>query len=68
MQLNIRFANDSSVLSIPAVMTSIDMKARHFSVYYYLQLADTLQYIFMDIFLWIIQEQYSDEGESKGRL
>jgi len=46
-------------------MTSIDRKAWDFGEYYYLQLADTVKYIFKDIFIYIIKEQCSDQGESK---
>jgi len=47
------------------VMTSIDRKDQDFGVYYYLQLADTVKYISKDIFICIIKEQCSDQGESK---
>jgi len=47
------------------VMTSFDGKARNFQDYYYLQLADTVKYILKDIFICIIQEQCSDQEESK---
>jgi len=43
---------------------SIDRMERDFWVYYYLQLADTLKYILKDIFICIIKQQCSDEGES----
>jgi len=46
-------------------MTSSDRKERDFGVYYYLQLADTVKYILEDIFLCIIKEQCSDQGQSK---
>jgi len=47
------------------VMTSIDPKEQDFWVYYYLQLADTVKYILKDIFICIIKELCSDQGESK---
>jgi len=43
---------------------SIDRKLRDFPVYYDLQLADTVKYILRDIFICIIKEQCSDQGES----
>jgi len=47
------------------VMTSFDSNERDFGVYYYLQLADTVQYILNDIFICIIKEQCSDQWESE---
>ena len=38
------------------VKMSIDRMERYFSMYYYLQVADTLKYIFQDIFICIIKE------------
>jgi len=49
------------------VMISIDGMEQDFWVYYCLQLVDTLKYILKDIFICIIREQVSDEGESTGR-
>jgi len=47
------------------VVTSIDRKERDFVVLYYLQSADTVRYIFNNIFVGIIEEQCSDQGERK---
>jgi len=47
------------------MMTSIDRKEWDFGVYYYLPSADTVKYILKDIFICIIKEQCSDQGESK---
>ena len=47
------------------VMMSVDPKEWDFWVYFYLQLADTVTYMLKDIFIWIIKEQCSDQGESK---
>jgi len=49
------------------VRTSIDRMEWDVWMYYYLQLADTLKYIFKDIFLCIIKEQCSDEWDSTWR-
>jgi len=49
------------------VMTSIDRKEHDFGLYHYLQLADTLEYISKDIYICIIKEQCSDQGESKSK-
>ena len=49
------------------VKMSIDRMERAFWVYYYLQLVDTLKYILKDIFICIIKEQCSDEGETTWR-
>jgi len=49
------------------VKLSIDQMEQDFWVYYYLQLADTLKYIWKNIFICIIKEQCSDEGESTWR-
>jgi len=46
------------------VKISIDGMKSDFWVNYYLQLADTLKYISIDIFICIIKEQCFDEGES----
>jgi len=46
-------------------MTSIDRKEWDIAVFYFLHLADTVRYIIKDIFIWIIKEQRSDQGESK---
>jgi len=46
-------------------MTIINQKERDSRVYWYLQSADTVKYILKDIFLCIIKEQCSDQGESK---
>jgi len=46
-------------------MTSIDQKERTFEVYCLLQFVDTLKYILKDIFIGTIEEQCSDQGESK---
>ena len=47
------------------VMTRIDGKEQDFGVYYYLQFADTVKYILNDIFVCIIKEKCSDQGEGK---
>ena len=47
------------------MMMSIDRKEWDFGVYYYLPSADTVKYILKDIFICIIKEQCSDQGESK---
>jgi len=49
------------------VKMSIDQMAQDFWVYYQLQLADTWKYILQDIFICIIKEQCSIEGESTWR-
>jgi len=49
------------------VKMSIDRMELDFWVYYYLQLADTLNYISNDISICIIKEQCIDEGESTWR-
>jgi len=46
-------------------MMSIDRKAWNFGDYYFLQSADTVKYILKDKFICIINEQCSDQGESK---
>jgi len=46
-----------------AVRTSIVWKEWDVWFYYYLQLADTVKYILKDIFICIIKEQCSDQGE-----
>jgi len=47
------------------VMTSFDRRAQDIEHYYYLQLADNVKYNIQDIFICIIKEQRSDQGESK---
>jgi len=47
------------------VWMSIDKKERDFWVYYYLQLVDTGKYILKDMFICIIEEQYSNQGENQ---
>jgi len=49
-------------------MTSIDWTAWYVGDQYYLQLADTVKYILNNIFRCIIEEQCSDQGESKWKL
>jgi len=46
-------------------MTSIDPKERNVGDYYYLQSVDTVKFMLKDIFISIIKEQCSGEGESK---
>jgi len=46
-------------------MMSIDGKEGEFGVYYYLQSVDTVKYILKHIFICIIKEQCSDQGESQ---
>jgi len=46
-------------------MNSIDRMARHIGEYYYPEFADTAKYILKDIFICIIEEQCSDQEESK---
>jgi len=48
-----------------AMMTSIDRMARDFGDSYHPEFADTVKYILKDIFICIIQEQCSDQEESK---
>jgi hypothetical protein len=36
-------------------------------MYYYLQLEDTLNYIFQHIYVCVSKEQCSDKGESTGK-
>jgi len=45
------------------VKTSIDRKEWDFSMYYYLQLVDTLKYIVNNILICIIKELLHHEGE-----
>jgi len=45
-------------------ITSVERKEQDFGVYYYLQSADTVLYILKDIFICIIEEQCSNQGES----
>jgi len=47
------------------VRMSIELKERDIWVYYYLQLAKIVKDILKDIFICIIKEQCSDEGEGK---
>ena len=47
--------------------TSMDRKEWDVWVYYYPQLSDTVKYIINDIFICIIKEQRSDEGEHTWR-
>ena len=47
------------------VMTSIDLKAWDIGDSNYVQLVDTVKYSLKNIFICIIEEQYSDQGESK---
>jgi hypothetical protein len=44
-------------------MTSLDWKDGDFAVYYYLQLANLVKCILKDLFISIIKEQWSDQGE-----
>jgi len=46
------------------VKPSVDRKEWDLCAYSYLQSADTLKYIFKDIFICIMNEQSSNEGES----
>jgi len=48
-----------------AVMTSIDRMAWHFGDYYYPEFVDTVKYILKDISIRLIEEQCSDQAESK---
>jgi len=50
--------------NLPA-RTSIHRREHDFRVYYCLQLVDTVKYILKHIFVYIIKEQGSDEGESE---
>jgi len=47
------------------VMMGSYWKELDFGVNYYVQLAATVKYISKDIFICIIKEQCSDQGESK---
>jgi hypothetical protein len=49
------------------VMRSIDRQEWVFDYHYYVQLADTLEYILKNLFICIMKEQYSDEGECTRR-
>jgi len=49
------------------VQTSIEAMEWYYGVYYFPQLAHTLEYILKDLFICIIKEQCSDEGESTWR-
>jgi len=46
-------------------MMSIDQKSWGVADKYYVQLANTVKYILKNIFMCIIKEQCSDQGESK---
>jgi len=46
-------------------MTSIDRMVQHFGDYYYPEFADTVKYIWKDIFICIITDQCSDQEGSK---
>jgi hypothetical protein len=46
-------------------MSSIDRMAWHFGDYYCSEFADTVKYILKDIFVCIINEQCSDQEESR---
>jgi len=65
MQLTSILKSRAAYWANPQVMTSLDQKARDVGDYYYLQLADTAKYFLKDIFICIIKEQCSDQGESK---
>jgi len=65
MQLTSIFKTRAAYWANLQVMTSIDWKEWDFGVYYYLQLADIVKYIFKDVFICIIKELYSDQGESQ---
>jgi len=47
---------------------SIDRKEWDFGLYYYLQLADTVKYILKYILIYIIKEQYTDNGKNQQKL
>jgi len=67
MQLTSMLQTTAAYLANLTVKMSIDGMDRDFWVYDYLQLADTLKYILKNIFICIIKEQCSDEGESTWR-
>jgi len=60
---DIQFRDKTSLLSELDCDDEHWWNERDFWVYYYLQLADTWKYILKDIFIWIVKEQCSDEGE-----
>ena len=65
MQLTFILKTRAACWANLAVMTSIDRMAPHFGDYFYPELADTVKYISMDIFICIIKEQCSEQEESK---
>jgi len=62
---NIQFEDKSSLVSEPAGDNEHWLKSTGFGDYYYLHSVDTVKYILKDIFMCIIKEQCSDQGESK---
>jgi hypothetical protein len=46
-------------------MVTIDRKELDFALYYYLHFADTVKYILNDMFMCMIKEQCSYQGESQ---
>jgi len=67
MQLTSILETTAAYWAILPVKMSIDGMERDIWVHHYLQLAHTLKYILKDIFICIIKEQCSDEGESTCR-
>jgi len=65
MQLTVIVKTRAAYSANLAVMTSIDQMAWHSGDYYHPESADTVKYILKDIFICIIQEQCSDQEESK---
>jgi len=65
MQLTFILKTSAASWANLEVMLSIDRKARDFGDYYTPQLADTVKYILQDVFVCIVKEQCSDQGESK---
>jgi len=67
MQLTSILQTTAAIWANMTVKMSIDRMEWDCWVYYYPQLAGTLKYILKDIFICIIKEQFSDEGESTWR-
>jgi len=67
MQLTSIVQTTAAYCANVTVKMSINRMELDFWVYYHLNLLDTLMYILNDIFICIIREQCSDEGESTWR-
>jgi len=64
MQLTIILKTWAAYWANLAVMTSIDRMPQDYGDCYYPELADTVSYILKVIFIYIINEQCSDQEES----